>query len=164
MGINLYKITGEYAEIMDQVEADDGEVSDAAFARLEQINADADEKLEMLAKVVRNTLAESEALKKEATHLSDRATSAANKAVRIKDYICDTMVLLNISKVKGQILNVTLTKPRQSVEYDVDNIDPKWYIEQESRLDKKGITNALKNGFAVAGAQFVEGKQSVLIK
>lgn len=163
--MNLYEID---QAILDQVDPETGEILDyEAFTELKMAR---EEKIEGMALWHKNLTAEAAAIRAEEKNLADRRRGLEKKAESLKKYLAE---LLSGSKFSTARVACSFRKTK-AVKFDND--DEKAFIQamQESmhyeylkysppEVNKTEITNAIKAGKTVPGAQLVE-KNNLSIK
>jgi CRISPR/Cas system CMR-associated protein Cmr5 small subunit len=88
---SLYEISADYQNLLDAIE--NGEIpEDAITDTLDAVLGTYDEKLDNIACMIKNQLAESEGVKSEADKLTARAKSLNNSANRLKTYLAEIML------------------------------------------------------------------------
>lgn len=155
--MKLYEITNIFAEFayrLDQAETP--EDLEACQVALQGIEYSFDEKIENIAKVVRNIEAESKAYKEEEQRLKAKKQSAEKKVEFLKQYMFDSMEFLGKEKVQAGVFTVSIRNNGPSVQVlDEASIPEEYFIEQEPKLDKTSIKNAIKQGKEVPGAELI---------
>ena len=161
--MNLYEID---QQILAQVDPETGEILDyEAFSELKMAR---EEKIEGMALWHKNLTAEAAAIKTEETNLAARRKDLEKKAARLKEYLTE---ILSGSKFSTARVACSFRKSK-SVEIQ----DEAAFIQamQESQhfeylkfspptVNRTEITNAIKAGQTVPGAQLVE-KNNLSIK
>src|SRR5699024_10342425 len=151
----LYELTSSFMQIQNMIE----ESKDGLEDTLESIELALDDKLENTAKVIRNLEGEILALKNEEKRLSDRRKSIENNIKYLKQYAENAMLVKGAEKVKTGIFTFSMQKNPPSVGiYDESKIPKKYYVPTDPKLDKKAITEALKNGESVGGTELIQNK------
>ncbi len=169
--MKLYELTEAYRRISDL--ASEGEDFDQA---LEDIKDKFESKVIGVAQVVKELQAESQAIKGEATRLSQRAQSVANSAERLRNYLAVHMEATGVEKVAGDVFKVALAKSTPSCEV-VDIVEvpfefrksllrvpsedvPEEMLEYrvEETVDKKKIIELWKEDEEVKGTLVKRGK------
>ena len=119
--------------------------------------------LETLCKIRANKMANIEALKAEATRMSDKAKSETKKLDGLENYILSLLNASGEQKIDAGTFTVGRRKS-QSVWTEPDfNLDGFMRIKETREPDKTAIKEALKAGQSIPGAHLVE-KDNLSIK
>ena len=160
---SLYEID---ATIMSLVDPETGEILDyEAFAALKM---EREEKIENMALWYKDLMAEATAIKAEETNLAARRKACENKAERLKSYLSE---LLEGSKFKTPRVACSF-RASKALQIQDETAFIQSMIESQHfeylkyanpTVDKTAITNAIKTGQIVPGAELVE-KKNISIK
>lgn len=174
-GIRLYEaaaqletVNGWIEEHADEILANGGELTPELSALLDLAEGTLAEKAERVALKVRELQTEAEAIKVEATRLTQRAKTATNAADSLKDYLHRTMEAAGIPSIKGTLVTVAIQKNPPSVKGEIspDALHDLYFdqspfalmIPQTFTLDKKAVIAAHKLGAAIpAGLEVTQG-------
>lgn len=161
--MNIYEIDQQIASLID---LETGEILD--FETVSRLEMERDRKIENLALWYKNVCAEAAAIKAESDALIKRSQSLLSLSERLKSYL-------------GMILDgVKFSTPRCSISFrktsslDVPNPEDviEWakkngYIscirQKPPELDKKSVSELLKDGIEIPGAE-IKVKKSITIK
>lgn len=157
----LYEIANEYAQL-ENSEMDAEMIADT----LEGIQGEFEDKAENLLAIVKNESALAEMLKAEAKSLTERARACENRVKNIKSYMASCIETMDVKSVTAGVHRLSVRKGSQSVQInDVDKL-PSEFVEYVTDLkpNKKYISEQLKLGKSIEGAELVTGKPSLLIK
>lgn len=167
MGFSLFDIDSQIREALDALYSsmdEDGCIADGDFERIEALNAERNTKIENIALYYKECVAEADALKAESKKLADRATIAANKAERLKDYLATSMQGAGETEFKSNRVKLSFRSSRSVVVPNVDLLDPRFVTEKVTFApDKKAIKEAIDGGEIVDGA-YIEEKKNIQIK
>lgn len=155
--MNIYEI--EQA-IMDLVDPETGEITD--FDALDALSMARDEKIENVALWIKNLVAESKAIREEEKALAERRRAAETKADSLQRYL-DRMLDGNKFSTPKVAINYRKSKAVEIADEDTFIKAGAYLILQEPKIDKKAISEALKNGTVIAGAELVE-RNNIQIK
>ncbi|MCF1614659.1 siphovirus Gp157 family protein [Tetragenococcus koreensis] len=151
MQATLYELTGDYLKLIEMAEDND---SEAIKDTLESVNEAIDDKAENTAKVIRELEGRSETKKKEAQRLRESATSLDNQIRNLKSYLQEQLELTNRTKIQGELFTVSVQNNPPSVYVENEKKVPlDYFVEQDPKLDKTLLKNALKNGNEIDGAE-----------
>lgn len=168
--MNLYEITQEM-QTLDEcyelgVDPETGEFNpNADFnAKLEELGANLDKKIESIYKFLRNTENEIQGLKAEADRLTKLKKQKENKMAFYKKYILNCMKATGDKKWECSIGSFN-TRAIQKLLVDENMLDTSndtlWRVSREP--NKEAIKKILKNGEPVKGA-ILEDSVSLIIK
>ena len=157
----LFDIEEDIRQALDNLEVDeDGCINPESFAKLEELKEERERKLENVALYYKETLIEVDALEAEAKKLSERARIAKKQADGLKMYLLSS---LNGEALKTARVALSYRKST-SVSVNEEILPKKYFLKKvEVKPDKIAITEALKNGEHIEGAELVE-KTNLIIK
>ena len=153
---SLYEIR---QELIDCTDTETGEIIDVA--RFEELQMEAEEKIENVALWYKNLLADAASYKVEKDHFAEREKVAKNKAESLKKYLDDALGGKVFKTVK---VDITYRKST-SVNIIDDTLLPESLVAEvvTTSPDKKAIAELLKAGEKVAGAE-LSHNQNIQIK
>lgn len=162
--MTLYEIDKAIQDAYEAgIDPETGEVvDDAAFAAIDQLQMEREQKCENIACWIKDLKAEAAAIKAEADSLTKRAKAAENRAESLKRYLG---YALAGEKFKTPKCSITYRKST-SVEVDPDALgylDEKYLRFKDPEPDKKAIATALQEGEILEGCRLVENT-SIIIK
>lgn len=164
--MKLYEIKDLYSLFYDKVEA--GEIDEDAIAdTLESIDGEFEDKADNIACLIKNLLAEADAIKTEEKTLKERRESKERRAESLKNYLSIAMQQIGKSKVETARNAISF---RKSTKLQIT--DETWFMDKYPKfikteivrtIPKKEVTDAIKAGGTFVGAELVE-KQNIQIK
>ena len=168
--MTLYEIDKALDELMENgynaecIDAETGEFLEDKFVELmEGYEADRSVKIENIALLIKDLLADAEMIKAEEKRLADRRKSKENKAEHLKNYLAASLRKSGDNKFESPKCALSFRKSIIVV-CDNDKLDKKYMNEKiEYSPDKKAIKEAIQNGTEVAGA-YLEERQNLQIK
>ena len=165
--MNLYDITSYWNKALEMLPEDaTPELLKEYNESLDLIEGSLTEKVQNIAKFIKNIQASEKAYKEEADRLSKKAKAAKNKADSLKNYLKVCLSAANINKIEG-VVTVALQKNPPSLKIlDGDwNIPEKYYtvIPEQKKLDRTKIKNSLKLGETIQGCS-IEQTKSVRLR
>ena len=140
------------------VNTETGEVIDVTA--LEALELERSEKIRNIALWIKNLKSDVTALDAEEKAFKARKDAAKKKAEQLSGYLAS---VLNGEKVTGTDFAISWRKSTAVNVLDEKNIPPTFLIPQPPKVDKTGISKALKNGETVTGAELIE-RQNMTIK
>lgn len=157
--MNIYEI--EQA-ILDLIDPETGEIKD--FETLEALDISRSEKIENIALWIKNLNAEAKAIREEEKALAERRRYAENKAESLKRYLSEA---LNGERFTTAKVAITYRKSMAVEIADEEAFvlaaDMLYIIQQAPTIDRKAISNALKAGEIIEGAELAE-RNNIQIK
>lgn len=166
--MKLYELENTYIAVMQAIE--EGELPEECIAdTLEAITGEIEIKADNIACLLKNLLADIDAIRAEEIKLAERRKVKAKACDRLKEYLSDVLQRMSIDKVETARNKITFRKS-ESVE-----VDEETFIEwaQENREDlltysaptanKTEIKKAIKGGAEIVGAQLIS-KNNIQIK
>lgn len=164
--MKLYEIKDLYIKFADMVES--GEIAEDTIAdTLESIDGEFEDKVDNIACLIKTWLAEAEAIKSEEARLKERRERKERQAENLKAYLSVTMLFLGKAKIETP-RNVVSFRKSTSLQIS----DEAWFMEKypellkteiKTSIPKKEITDLIKSGSELVGAQLIE-KQNIQIK
>ncbi|MHC4725470.1 MAG: siphovirus Gp157 family protein [Planctomycetota bacterium] len=140
-------------ELTNQIEADDGEVSEEQLQAIVELHTQSMEKLNSLCGFIRYLEHGIEACKAEKDRINRMQKAAENRLARVKQYVTPFV------KSQGRINLDTVTlsvRKSVSVELEPDFKNPYFCkVVKELIPDKRAIKEALKNEDKIEGARLV---------
>ena len=140
------------------VNTETGEVID--LEALEQLELERSEKIRNIALWIKNLKSDVTALDAEEKAFKARKDAAKRKAEQLSGYLAS---VLNGEKVTGTDFAITWRKSSAVNVLDEKAIPPTFLVPQPPKVDKTGISKALKAGETVTGAELIE-RQNMTIK
>jgi len=158
----LYEITNEYARLMTMIAESEGEISEHEQAHLKELQGELNQKVENIAKLIKNTEADMDAFKSESKRLADKAKSLKNRTDWLKEYVKGEMARLKVRDVKGEVLTVRIRPSQPScIILDEKAIPPAYFriIPETREVNKKAIIEKYKEADEiVAGVEIARGE------
>ena len=143
---NLYELVGNFKEfehLYNNAESDD--VMQEAERYLMASETDLADKVENIARLVKNFESERDTFKKEADRLASKAKSFDNKVSNLKRYLQDNLEVAGIDKVKGELFTVSLQNNAMSLDISKDDqIPSKFKRTPEPAVNKRELLAYIK--------------------
>jgi len=158
--MQLYKYADEFQALLRVIEDNEGELSEETEVQLDAISAAFDQKIENVAKIVREREADVVKFKAEAERMMKHARTAESQARWLKQYLLEQMARVGVDRVEGDHLKVAIQNSPPSCIVDFDSLPEKFHriIPERREADKKEIIKALKSGEEVPGAELIIGQ------
>lgn len=162
MGFSLYEINSQIeAALTSAVDQETGEIiSEKALEALQVLEMQKDEKVEQLALLYKNKVAEAAALKAEKMAFTARQTAAEKAAESIKQYLAQT---LRGEKIKGERFSIGWRKSESVTIAEGAFLPDEYLTFKAPEPNKTAIKNALKAGKKIEGAS-LEKTNNIQIK
>ena len=164
--MKLYEITGAMVDTLDIFLESERDEMDQEFYQesMEILKDELGSKSSNIIKYLRNLEAEAIAIKDEIDRLTKAKKSRESKTKSLKEYLVNTMIFLDKSKIETDLGSYGLRKSHPLEILDISKI-PEEFIrrKEEISVDKRAVTNYIKLGHDIEGAALVE-KYSLQIK
>lgn len=162
----LYEINADLDALLSQVDEETGELL-FSVDDLEALQMERETALEGIALSVKNKLAEAAAIKAEIDTLTERKTTLEKKAARLKELLAEALAGDKLSTPRVAVSYRTSSAVELAddfFEWAIGNPDACAYLRYKNpEPDKKAITDALKAGQEIPGAELVK-RQTMQIK
>jgi len=146
----LYELSSNFMEVQSLIEEGNEGLQDT----LDSIDLAIEDKLENIAKLIRNLDGDAAALKNEEKRLADKRKSIENNINNLKQYSQSALEATGKRKLNAGIFTYSIQKNPPSLSIlDEKKIPQKYYEEVEPKLNKTAIKEKLKNGDDVPGAE-----------
>ena len=158
--MKLYELTGEYIQLMQMLEDASAEDEAEIMAAMEAVTDDIEDKADAYARIMKNLLADVDALDVEEKRLKARRTALENRVDRLKTAIQNAMELTGTKKLKTSIGNWSIQKNPLSVSaVDVEKVPARFLIEQPPKVDRRAILEEFKQtGELFDGVTITQGE------
>lgn len=161
--MKLYELTNEFLSLENMASDISDELDATAFSELwESINLQFEEKAEKTACVIKNLLADAEALKAEENRLNLRRKRIEKSAESLKEYLEFNMIASDNKKITGKLFTLAIQKNQPSVVIDDESKLPDSCFIVKREVSKTAVKEYLTTGNA-DGAH-LEQSESLRIK
>lgn len=161
--MKLYEITEAYANLQGLLE-DETIPVEVVEAALNEINEEFEVKAENIIKLMKSIEGEATIIREEEKRLAANRKVLENKADRLKEYLFNTMKIIDKKKIKTPLFTLNIAKNPASVTIDIDvEYLPLEYQVFETKANKKAILEAIKSGEIIEGCS-LEQKESLRVK
>ena len=153
---SLFELVGQRLELQNRLEVmnfDEQTIEDT----LEGDSAAITEKIESYGFVIRNRTAFADVMSGEIERMVDRRNAELKRIAAIEEWLLNSMVACNISKIECPAFSVSVRVNPQSVDVFDESAIPSDYMRTPepkppvAAPDKKLILAAMKDGFEVTG-------------
>lgn len=148
----LYELSESYRQLLNYVE--DEEVDLEMFKdTLESIEDLMGDKMENIAKLIKNTNGDIEVFKQEENRLYNRRRSMENKVEYLKKYLLESLETTGLKSVKAGTFTVRKQKNPDNISISENAKIPEEFLTpQEPKIEMKALKEAvLKNGLKIDG-------------
>lgn len=153
MSMNLYELSSNFAELFDLIENEEVE-QEVLADTLEAIEDGIENKVDNIAKIIKNLDGAVEVFKKEENRIAIRRKVMENRVKWLKEYLLLSLDVTKKKKIEAGTFVVRKQKnPMSVIVSDKSKLPKKYLIPQEPKEDKDAIKKALKNGEKVDGAE-----------
>ena len=154
--MRLYELSNSFTQLLEMADVMDQEVFQDTLQAIEE---ELESKVENTAKLIRCLEADAKAIKEEEQRLETRRKSIENKIGHIKEYLFNQLTVAGLDKVKRPTITISIQLNNPAVEILDESLIPSDYIiPQPSKIDKKAILTALKDGLIVDGCDLKREK------
>ncbi len=156
----LYEITAEYENLLWMME--ENELPDEELITLlEEVADQFDKKATNITGLFLNMEAESKNIKDAEAKMKKRRDSLDRKSKSLREYLLNSMIMLEIQTVKTNQFHVKIRNNPASVNILSEAIMPDDFKEEVStiRIDKTSIKNSIKAGNPVPGAVLTQNQR-----
>lgn len=143
----LYELRGDFLRLYDM--ADDPDTDpDAFFDTMEAIEGEIEDKADGYAAVIASLNNIAKGLKAEEDRLVSRRKAIENNVARMKTALTEAMQATGKTRFKTLKWSFNIQPNPESVvlDKDISGIPAQYLIEQEPKVDKMAIKDALKHG------------------
>lgn len=162
---NLYEISQEYVKALNDFSVDE-ETGEIIFNQetIGQLEDSIKNKADNIACYIKDLTALNDSIKAEKTALDERMKANDRKIEALKTYLSNALQAANMEKIETARNMISFRKSKAVVIGD-EAIVPEQYIKTvlTTKIDKKGIGDALKTGITVPGC-YIEEKKNIQIK
>ncbi|TAL13910.1 siphovirus Gp157 family protein [Patescibacteria group bacterium] len=164
----LYEIADEIRQLAEEIENNDGVLTEDLEARLDQLPMDFEAKGLNVGLWIRNIRADREKIKEEIDRLRAKLKSAEANEQRARDYLLHCMLGAGIEKIKHPVFTASVCAGKEKIDDEIDIAQlPEEYKEVVTTVTpkKKEILDLYKNtGEVVTGCKIVKGNPYLTIR
>jgi len=159
--MNIYKTTIDYLRIIDEIEEQGGEIYPEQEAEIVAISGTGDGSAEWHCEMMRNAVADVDAIADEIKRLQKRKKSAERMEEWHKSRVNDWMQTIGEEKRTFGTFKVSYRNTKSVNVYDEQKV-PQSFKVQSWTVSKTAIADAIKEGDEVPGAEIVEKKNIII--
>lgn len=153
----LYELSTAYNAILQQLEDADETQLEMLTDSLECVQSSIEVKVDGISKMLK-IISDTSAIDAEIDRLQKMKRSAQSKEKWLKIYLMGQMELMNLTKVKTDLFQVSIQSNPPSVDDHTPALIPSKYQQISYSLDKRKILEDLKNGLDVPGCAIKQSK------
>ena len=152
--MKCYDLTQEQNALLEMMSETDEDVLKALF---DHIQGKTEDKLEAMAHIRAELLADEDKLTAEILRLQAKRKTIANNISRLESHIIWFLGEMQISKIKTPLYNFSVSKTSGSLNIVDESKIPERFKTQKviDEVKKEELKEALKNGEAIDGAEIV---------
>lgn len=157
--MKLYELTAAYNRLQDDIES--GNIPEDAIAdTLEAVQGEFDEKVDNIACLIKNLKTEAEGIKAEEQALAERRRIKENRIKSLTEYLSEALISAGKRNLETA-RNALSFRRSYTLEIDDENAFKIMHrdlctVITTVNIPKKEITDRIKSGFEVSGAELVE--------
>ncbi|SDI40422.1 siphovirus Gp157 family protein [Dolosicoccus paucivorans] len=158
MSMTLYDMSHDYQELLSMME--EGGVSPEVIAdTLDSIREPMAIKAENIVKIIQHLNNNNEIIKKEIDRLRSKQQANAKRADDLKQYLRDSLDLLEDPRVKTPLFSVWVqNNPPRLVVNKEDNIPDDFYEPQAPKLNRQALKEAIEEGNEIEGVEIQQSR------
>lgn len=158
---SLYELGTKRQMILEMADQLDEET---LLDTLESIDEAIELKADNTAKLIRSMENNVNEFKEEEKRLKERRTTIENNIKRIKERLEHDLKEAGVNKVIGQTFTIAIQKNPVAVFFEDESFIPKdYYVDQEPKLNKRALLEALKAGVEIPNVELRQS-ESLRIK
>ena len=153
--VKLYELTDDFKQVQQMIEEGHEGLEDT----LESIELAIEDKLENIARLIKNIEGDIAAFKAEEKRLAERRKTLENEVKNLKQYAEEQLKATGEKKIKAGTFTFAIQKNPPSVRITDEELIPKeYYVPVDPKLDKTKLKNLLKEGEKIPGVELVQGE------
>lgn len=164
--MELYKINKHIQDVLENGYSFDEETGEILFdtSSLDTLEIAFNEKVDNIICYIKNLNALNDAIESEIKALGERKKANNKKVENLTNYVLTTMKMREMDKLETAKNKVSFRKSKSLNVVDESKIPSIYFTEKiEHKVNKKAITDAIKQGYEIEGCELVE-KTNLIIK
>lgn len=163
MSKTLFDISQDFLNVLQMLEDADEVSKEILASALEQVEMELGSKMENIVKLRKHFEAEAEKFKAVKDEFQAKERAMRNHANRLKEYMEDVLLSLgynadNKKKVDAGLWTVGMEKSAPSLKVEDEALIPEEFFVTESRLQRRQVLDALKEGAEIEGATITQSQ------
>jgi hypothetical protein len=153
--MNLYQISAEYSQILDELYDEEGNVNEQALMKLEQNELAMEKKAIAIASFIKNMDAEREAIDTAKKAMAEREKRFKKRIDELEGYLLSNMEKRGVNKISCAYFDIKLKKCPPSVDIIDEASLPDEYKRTKTEIlpDKIKMKDEMLAGVLIPGAQ-----------
>ena len=155
---NIFQIQSEYIQLMNDIQEQDGELTQELSDRLAIVESDLQTKTQGYVSVIKTLDAECDIIDLEIKRLQSLKKVRNNTIERLKNAISQAMNTFEIDKIETPLNKITFRNSKSVNIIDVEMLPNTCVIIERKPISKTEIRKLIESGIEVSGAEIVESK------
>ena len=163
---SLYEILSGIEQLDQEIQACGGEITEKSQEMINEMDVLLTEKVDGVAEWLDYLESSVDEANKRIEQFKEISKSKEKQRSNFIKYIIFCSERSSISKFEGHLRRITVRQPSKKVEIINENLIPVQFFtrKEEIVLNKKSLSDALKNGESIEGARLIDGEKSIIIK
>lgn len=159
--MNLYQITTELKNTLDQIAENEGELSEDTESSLDVLSQELLRKTDGVCEWIKSQTDYLGLIRSRIDELKTLKENKERKIERFNQYVIDCLDRLGEVSIEGEFSKIQIRKPSTKVEIIDENEIPLEYVKSKTTItiDKASIAKKLKAGEKVPGARLTLGER-----
>jgi hypothetical protein len=156
---NIFEIEQKYLSIIDEIEANEGELTPSIETALAINEGEIKQKSMAYVSVIKNMESDVQTIDSEIKRLQALKKSRGNIVQRLKDTLQNALILFDIPEIKTELCKISFRKSKSVVVDDITLLPKECKTTTISITpDKKKIKELIESGIKLEGAYISENK------
>lgn len=155
---NIFQIQSEYIQLMNDIQEQEGELTQELSDRLAIVESDLQTKSQGYISVIKTLDAECDIIDLEIKRLQSLKKVRNNTIERLKGAISQAMTTFEIEKIETPLNKITFRNSKSVNIIDVEMLPNTCVIIERKPISKTEIRKLIENGIEVSGAELIESK------
>ena len=155
---NIFQIQSEYIQLMNDIQEQEGELTQELSDRLAIVESDLQTKSQGYVSVIKTLDAECDIIDLEIKRLQSLKKARNNAIERLKGAISQAMTTFEIDKIETPLNKITFRNSKSVNIIDVEMLPNTCVIIERKPISKTEIRKLIENGIEVSGAELIESK------
>lgn len=156
--MRMYEIIPAYREVMNDIEANDGELTTELKARLDAVTVTLEQKIEAYCSWYREISKQTKAIEEELNYIRRRKLASENIEAFIKSQVLEALETLGVER--GQFGNrKTWIQPNSQATLEIqdESAVPDDFLVVEKKVDRESLKSYIVSGGEVPGCTVARG-------
>lgn len=161
MSNNIFQIQKEYLDVINSILENDGEVSDSDYELLNSITTQLEHKGKSYYYIIKQLKGDVDMIANEMERLRKMKQARENLIERLRTMLLNAMQLIGVEKIKSDMVSISIRATTSVNVVDEEKV-PSKYVTWHRKIDKRMISDDIKNGVDVDGVQLEENKSLIM--